>query len=92
MPTLQLKVIIALYEPVFRSTNCIIQPLLLIEGPFAIAGPKQSTVGDFWRMVWQYKVNHIVMVTGVCEAGKVSFGFCKYIGWEWFQLESAIFQ
>ena len=28
-------------------------------------------MGDFWRVVWQYKVTHIVMVTGVCEAGKV---------------------
>ena len=32
-----------------------------------------STVGDFWRMVWQYKVDHIVMVTGLCEGGRVSF-------------------
>ena len=36
------------------------------------AGPKRTTVGDFWRMVWQYKITHIVMVTGLCEAGKVN--------------------
>ena len=57
MPTLQLKVIAVLYE---------------LEIIIILAGPKPSTVGGFWRMVWQYKVTHIVMVTGVCEAGKVS--------------------
>ncbi|CAI8052146.1 Receptor-type tyrosine-protein phosphatase S [Geodia barretti] len=36
----------------------------------ASQGPKMSTVGDFWRMVWQYKVDHIVMVTGLCEGGR----------------------
>jgi hypothetical protein len=37
----------------------------------ASQGPKMSTVGDFWRMVWQYKVDHIVMVTGLCEGGRI---------------------
>ena len=35
-------------------------------------GPKETTVDDFWRMVWQYKISHIVMLTGVCEGGRVS--------------------
>ena len=30
-----------------------------------------NTVADFWRMVWQYKINHIVMLTKCLEAGKV---------------------
>ena len=31
-----------------------------------------NTVADFWRMVWQYKINHIVMLTKCLEAGRVS--------------------
>ena len=48
-----------------KENNNIVQYL-------CCAGPKRTTVGDFWRMVWQYKITHIVMVTGLCEAGKVS--------------------
>ena len=34
-------------------------------------GPKDITVGDFWRMVWQEEANRIVMVANVKENGKV---------------------
>ena len=45
---------------------------LLMLAVLCCAGPKRTTVGDFWRMVWQYKITHIVMVTGLCEDGKVN--------------------
>jgi len=31
-----------------------------------------GTVGDFWRMVWEYKLPTIIMLTETIEAGKVS--------------------
>ena len=34
-------------------------------------GPLLTTIGDFWRMIWEYKAVNIVMLTGVVEAGKV---------------------
>ena len=34
-------------------------------------GPKKSTVIDMWTMVWQTGANRIVMVTKLCEGGKV---------------------
>ncbi|KAK7485114.1 hypothetical protein BaRGS_00023654 [Batillaria attramentaria] len=36
----------------------------------AAQGPKTNSVGDFWRMVWQEKITHIVMLTNLKEAGK----------------------
>ena len=36
-----------------------------------VAGPMPNTSGDFWRMIWQYKVQNIVMLTKCLEAGRV---------------------
>ena len=36
-----------------------------------LTGPKQNTLDDFWRMVWQDNVRAIVMLTNLKEAGKV---------------------
>lgn len=38
----------------------------------ATQGPKEETCLDFWRMVFQYDVRVIVMVTNLIEQDKVS--------------------
>ena len=35
-------------------------------------GPLSHTVDDFWRMVWEYKLPTIVMLTQLEESGKVT--------------------
>ena len=34
-------------------------------------GPKENTVCDFWRMVWEQRIETTVMLTQCVEAGKV---------------------
>lgn len=36
----------------------------------AAQGPVNNTVGDFWRLVWQERATHIVMLTNLTEVGK----------------------
>ena len=33
-------------------------------------GPKENTVNDFWQMLWENRVKHLVMLTRVVERGK----------------------
>lgn len=37
---------------------------------FFHAGPMSATLVDFWRMIWQYKVSAIVMLTKCTEESK----------------------
>ena len=43
------------------------------------AGPMKQTVDDFWRMVWEYKVQGIVALTRCVEMGKVYRPLCLNI-------------
>ena len=36
-----------------------------------MTGPKENTVNDFWRLVWQQDITKVVMLTNLKERGKV---------------------
>lgn len=42
----------------------------------ATQGPIVSTVGDFWRMVWQEQTPIIVMITNIEEMNEVGAPVC----------------
>ncbi len=37
----------------------------------AAQGPMPTTIDDFWRMIWEHKLTHVVVLTKCREAGKV---------------------
>ena len=43
----------------------------------ATQGPKQNTIGDFWRMIFEKEVSTIVMLTPLVDRGRVSL----FISW-----------
>ncbi|XP_071498491.1 uncharacterized protein [Diadema antillarum] len=36
----------------------------------ASQAPNSASIQDFWRMIWQYRVNIVVMINNIIEAGK----------------------
>ena len=43
-----------------------------------LAGPKNETVTDMWRMIWQLKSSRIAMVTQLSENGVVYTFITKF--------------
>jgi hypothetical protein len=39
----------------------------------AAQGPKEGTIGDFWRMVWESDVRVVIMLTREVEANRVKY-------------------
>ena len=37
----------------------------------ASQGPKENTIDDFWRMIWEKRLETVVMLVKVTEARKV---------------------
>lgn len=42
----------------------------------ATQGPQENTTESFWRMIWEYKIKTIVMLTNFIENGKIKC--CEY--------------
>jgi hypothetical protein len=55
-------------------------PGLIITLLFAIftIGPLRNTISDFWRMIWQYKLRTVIMLTETVEAGRVNTLLISY--------------
>ena len=53
----------------YISTQICIYQIMFLS--FSIIGPLNNTIGDMWRLIWQQKVEVIVMLTNFKEGEKV---------------------
>uniref|UniRef100_A0AAQ4NP58 protein-tyrosine-phosphatase n=1 Tax=Gasterosteus aculeatus aculeatus TaxID=481459 RepID=A0AAQ4NP58_GASAC len=56
--------------------DCVVFVCFTVISTLFPLGPKQETLYDFWRMVWQENCFSIVMITKLVEVGRVKC--CKY--------------
>lgn len=54
----------------------------ILTGAACVLGPKEETVSDFWRMIWEQQTSIIVMVSRCEEGNRVR---ARGFGWmdEW---------
>ncbi|XP_052280875.1 uncharacterized protein LOC127878390 [Dreissena polymorpha] len=50
---------------------CFIEGFFKKRAYIASQGPTEAMMDDFWRMIWQYDVSTVVMVTNLVEMGKM---------------------
>lgn len=69
---------IGLMHTLRHKVHNMFVPGLIITLLFAIftIGPLRNTISDFWRMIWQYKLRTVIMLTETIEAGRVNI--CLY--------------
>lgn len=60
------------YSALILRINVLLQSLLKPKAYIVTQGPTETTVNDFWRMVWQEKASCIVMLTKTFDFIKVS--------------------
>ena len=58
----------------FVQFNHLIQGYNHPKAYVAAQGPLANTVGDFWRMMWEFQLPTVVMLTELVERGIVSKG------------------
>lgn len=57
---------------------------LLLSIVWSVSGPKEETVNDFWRMIWEQNTSTIVMVTNLKErkeVGQAEGGIQPFLQW-----------